>query len=349
MTIIPVKRLTRYATGLIWMAALGTVAAPVVANNMEHLTERYSVMSRKAHQSLLTDVITVGNKLVVVGERGHILISEDEGASWKQAKVPTQNMLTAVHFPTPQHGWAVGHEMVILHTSDGGANWEVQYADPLVWGKELDNQTILSGQPFLDVWFRSEREGFAVGAYGAFMYTQDGGATWENWAENIDNIDGWHLNAINSADGELVYIAGEAGTFFRSTDGGQTWETPESPYEGSFFGVTPGSKPDDVWLYGLQGHIFHSTDRGDSWQEVMTENSNGLMSATLLGSRGLVLVGNGGTMLSSGDAGESFTLQTVADRQSLVGITTTPSNKLVMVGKSGVKIADPKFAKNNAQ
>ena len=30
--------------------------------------------------------------------------------------------LVAVHFPTPQLGWAVGHDETILNTVDGGEN-----------------------------------------------------------------------------------------------------------------------------------------------------------------------------------------------------------------------------------
>ena len=37
-----------------------------------------------AIESLLLDGAVVGSRLVVVGERGHILVSADHGASWTQ-------------------------------------------------------------------------------------------------------------------------------------------------------------------------------------------------------------------------------------------------------------------------
>ena len=67
-----------------------------------------------APQSLLLDVQYNGGRLVAVGERGHILLSDDLVDHWRQARSPTRQMLTAVHFPGPQRGWAVGHDGLIL-------------------------------------------------------------------------------------------------------------------------------------------------------------------------------------------------------------------------------------------
>ncbi len=337
--------ITTAVSVMLTFGVASSVAAEPMVNHKDRLEQRYSVMSRKAHKSLLTDVAVVGNKLVVVGERGHILISKDNGLTWKQAKVPTQNLLTGVFFTDEDHGWAVGHEGVILHSNDGGATWTVQFAYPYDPDEPLDDDGAppRSGQPMLDVWFKNNKEGFVIGAYGYFLYTDDGGKTWQDWSKKVDNIDGWHLNAITSPDNQLFYIAGEAGMLFRSTDGGMTWESLDSPYEGSYFGAMMGIKKDQALIFGLQGHIFKTDDRGETWHEVKTGNHNGLMAGTRIGYRGIVLVGNGGVILSSDDGGDTFTVQTTEDRQSLVGIGTTRQNKLIMVGASGVKIAAPRF------
>ena len=103
-----------------------------LAHDKDKLETRYSVMSMKAAGSLLVDTVNVNGKLVVVGARGHILVSRDNGKSWKQAKVPTQNLITAVYFASSDVGWAVGHEAVILHTRDGGDSWDFQYGAPFL-------------------------------------------------------------------------------------------------------------------------------------------------------------------------------------------------------------------------
>ena len=89
-------------------------------------TSNYALIMPRAAQSLFLDVAAAGSRLVAVGERGHILYSQDSGESWTQAKVPTTAMLTAVFFTNADTGWAVGHDGNILLSRDGGVNWELQ-------------------------------------------------------------------------------------------------------------------------------------------------------------------------------------------------------------------------------
>ena len=201
---------------------------------------------------------------MVVGERGHILISTNDGASWTQAEVPTRVLLTAVHMHDERTAWAVGHDAVILRTVDGGETWSVVHRAP---EEEL---------PLLDVWFRDERTGFAVGAYGYFLATDDGGETWTPRSVSEDDF---HLNAlIPVADDDTgtqpsasrrLYIAAEAGVVYRSDDGGTTWRELPSPYAGSWFG---GIALDEnrVLLTGLRGHLFRSGDGGETWTQLAT-------------------------------------------------------------------------------
>ena len=44
-----------------------------------------------ALRSTLLDVASAGQRLVAVGERGHVLLSDDQGKTWRQARtVPTR-------------------------------------------------------------------------------------------------------------------------------------------------------------------------------------------------------------------------------------------------------------------
>ena len=95
--------------------------------------------------------------MVVVGERGIVLLSDDRGATWKQAKVPTRALLTAVYFHDARLGWVVGHDETILRSEDGGETWTRTHAAP-------DRE-----QPLLDVWFKDTDTGFAFGAYGTIL------------------------------------------------------------------------------------------------------------------------------------------------------------------------------------
>ena len=116
-----------------------------------------------ATKSLLLDAGFAGKRMVVVGERGHVLLSDDQGATWRQAKVPTRALLTAVYFHDDRLGWVVGHDEIILRSEDGGETWTRTHAAP---DKE---------QPLLDVWFKDASTGFAFGAYGTILASTDGG------------------------------------------------------------------------------------------------------------------------------------------------------------------------------
>ena len=132
-----------------------TIAAMLLASPAA--AQRAAVESRLAATSLLLDGTVAGSRMMVVGQRGHILISDDDGVTWRQAQAPVQVMLTAVRMLDAQTGWSVGHDATILRTRDGGETWQLVHYAP---------QAQL---PLLDVWFRDADNGFAVGAFGAFL------------------------------------------------------------------------------------------------------------------------------------------------------------------------------------
>ena len=49
-----------------------------------------SLPAVRATHSLLLDGASVDGLLVAVGERGHVLLSDDGGLSWRQTTVPTR-------------------------------------------------------------------------------------------------------------------------------------------------------------------------------------------------------------------------------------------------------------------
>jgi photosystem II stability/assembly factor-like uncharacterized protein len=308
-------------------------AVPAQAQSAAEPGVRHALESQKAASTLLLDIAYAEERLVAVGDRGHILYSDDGGSSWTQAKVPTRQLLTAVSFADEKHGWAVGHDALILATSDGGQTWTQQY-------ENREGEV-----PLLDVWFENAQHGFATGAYGVLLETTDG-QNWEDVTDRLDNEDGSHLNAIAEINGSGLFIVGEMGGMFRSPDMGETWERVESPYQGSFFGVVGGTEPGVVVAFGLRGNLFRSADFGDSWQaiELLDDGDaveSGLADGNRLPDGRIVVVGHGGTVLSSTDNGQSFKLFSRPDRRSLSGVVGNPDGNLVLVGQSGVRVVSP--------
>ena len=321
------------ALSLLSVCSVLAFAAPLPLQAADAATLT-SIESPKAVTSLLLDIAHAGKRLVAVGDRGHILFSEDAGRNWGQARVPSRQLLTAVYFVDDKHGWAVGHDAQILASDDGGANWELQHED-------LEREA-----PLLDIWFRDTSTGYAVGAYGALLETSDGGKTWNDVSDRLDNEDGYHLNGITAVKDAGLFVVGEAGSMFRSADWGQTWEKVQGPYEGTLFGALGTASANTLVAYGLRGNLFRSTDFGKSWQQIKLLSESGplefgLANGSLLKDGTLVIVGHGGSVLTSKDAGRAFTVVNRADRASLAGATDDAAGNLVLVGQGGVHLATP--------
>ncbi len=283
--------------------------------------EQRSVLAPLADRSLLLAGVLADERLVAVGERGHVLLSDDGGRIWRQVEVPTRATLTAVTFYDARRGWAAGHDQVILRTTDGGEQWDRVYSDP---GDE---------RPVFDLWFRDGLHGYAVGAYGLFLETVDGGDTWSTRRISEDDF---HLNRLVPAGGERLYLAAEAGMVYRSEDAGQSWVALDSPYEGSYFGIL-WLGGDTLLLYGLRGHLFRSEDGGESWQTLASGTEASLTDGLALADGRVVLVGLGGTLLVSDDGGRSFSPRNREDRKGIAALVQAPDGGLVILGEAGAQ------------
>src|SRR5262249_35646731 len=127
--------------------------------------------ARLAAHTLLIALASAGERLVAVGGRGAIVLSDDRGVGWTQAtRGPAQALLTGVCFFDDRHGLAVGHDEVILATGDAGASWTLVHYAPE------------AQRPLLDVWCSANGQSIAVGAYSAYLTSADRGASWQQRA-----------------------------------------------------------------------------------------------------------------------------------------------------------------------
>ncbi|SDS56606.1 YCF48-related protein [Opitutus sp. GAS368] len=279
-----------------------------------------SELAPLASKSLLLAVAYAGDRLVAVGERGHVLLSADQGRSWTQSLAPTRALLTGVSFPDAQHGWAVGHDGVILATGDGGLTWTRQDT-----GKDLETV-------YLSVLFRNATHGFAVGAYGKFVATTDGGKTWTTAKPSADEV---HYNRITEGLDGYLYLAGEGGLLLVSHDGGKAWIKSEVPYEGSLFGALPLDNG-RVIVYGLRGHILRSEDHGARWEPQNSAVQVLIMGGVRLPAGLIVLAGQGGNFFVSRDGGRVFSPWQPADfGTSVADVIDAGDGTLLTVGEAG--------------
>jgi photosystem II stability/assembly factor-like uncharacterized protein len=261
-------------------ALAGGTAVPAAAAALQPPAERPAIAVRQPERTALMGLAQAGTRVVAVGERGVVLLSDDAGQHWRQAaSVPVSVTLTAVQFVGERTGWAVGHQGVVLHTDDGGEHWKRQLDGRTAAALALkdaetagDAKSLAEAQravqegadkPLLALHFVDERAGFVVGAFNMALATVDGGATWQAVSSRLPNPKGAHLYTIHRA-GDLVLLAGEQGLLLHSSDGGQRFERIATPYGGSFFGVTEDGARG--WLLaGLRGNVLCSADAGRTW------------------------------------------------------------------------------------
>lgn len=268
---------------------------------------------------LMLDSVAVGTRLVAVGERGRIFLSDDGGLQWRSAVSDSDRTLTAVDAVNSERLIAVGHDSVILLSDDGGEHWRTVYAEP-----EAE-------EPLLAVRFQPDGEGYAAGAYGRFLESRDGGVSWEQRHPDESDL---HFGAIGRS-GEALLLAGEAGTLMRSGDGGERWRALESPYDGSFFGLLelPGEA---VMIYGMRGHAYHSPDAGQNWRPVETGTELSIFGGRVLADGSLVLVGQNGLVLRGHDPEHGLAPLDLDTGRTFSAVLEPSAGEVLLFGEDGV-------------
>ncbi len=334
-----------------WLAVFLAIGLAQPVNGQDEILPRPAYHAPDATQALTLDLIAIDSGWVAVGERGHVLLSDD-GNAWRQAEfVPVQATLTRVT-EKDGHMWAVGHDATIIHSHDGGETWDLQWFEP-----ELE-------QPFLDVHFSDRNNGLAIGAYGIYLVTNDGGETWRelnmadlvvseaiDWeavearyrAENPDGL-GFdrgcyefmecHLNAfLDLGDGRYM-IAAERGYGFRSEDSGQTWESFRFAYSGSMFGLI--EVRDGILAYGLRGNVQHSSDFGQTWTLLESPTQSTLLGADKANDGTVLMVGSGAARLTYRPELKTFELTEDRLGNALSSVVFKRDGSAIYAGEEGI-------------
>ena len=311
----------------------------------------------------LVAIVAAGDRLVAVGQRGHVVFSDDGGTHWKQGKVPVSVDLTSVYFATPKRGWAVGHDGVVLTSADGGESWTKQLdgralgrlivdrygenarkpgASEAAFTLHDETKRQFGGEPqtpFLDVWFDNENDGYVVGAFNLILKTADGGRSWEPWLDRIDNPRFLHLYAIRR-QGEAYYIAGEGGMLWKLGRDASGRPRPHfarltTPYQGSFFGLVGSGQ--SLYVFGLRGNLFRTDDGGTHWQKIETGVRASLVGATVQRDGRLLLAVQSGQILVGEDGNSRFAVRQPGNPMSLAGVAEDSRERVVAVGNHGAR------------
>lgn len=328
------------------LAAASAAPAAALAAPLGEALQRTAAPVRQPERAVLLSLAHAGDRLVAVGERGIVALSDDGGVRWRQSPCPVSVTLTMVRFADARHGVAVGHAGTVLTTANGGENWELKLdgrrvaqlakaAATTAMARKDAERLEADGpdKPFLDVLAWDARRMLAVGAYGLMVHTDDGGATWSWWAERAPNPKALHW-FLARRSGNTVVLAGEQGQIVRSDDAGATFKGLATPYKGSWF--TGDLRADGrLLMAGLRGNVWRSADAGATWVQVSSPVASSVTALLATSDREFLLATQAGVLLRlRGDALEALPGQPLPTPSALAH----SSGKWLVAGMAGIQV-----------
>lgn len=314
-----------------------------------------ATMTPRAAQAVLTRVVLAGDRLVAMGERGLVVLSDDGGRQWRQARVPVSVTLTSASFADAREGWIAGHSGVVLHTTDGGETWSLQ-TDGVALAKaglaqalglpdtDADRDRRIqqaqrlvddgADKPLLSVCFADARRGMVVGAFGLAAATEDGGKTWTPCQNRLANPMSMHLYAV-AHHGKTWVVAGEQGVLMRSSDDGVSFQSMAAPAERTLFTAT-ATRNGEFVLAGLLGAACRIDPGSTAVTPIKLPAPLTILSCVEMRDGRVMLLAQGGRLFSSRDGGGQFAEQQLPRRAPLTSLVETADGGLVATSLGGV-------------
>ena len=322
--------LCKQIRALLLGAALALGGAAAQAG--EPLALRPAERLAHAKQATMLAAAWAGKRAVAVGAHGIVLLSDDRGISWRQARmVPVDVTLTGVSFANEREGWAVGHAGVVLRSQDGGDSWELQRSASAV------------DRPLFAVHFFDREHGVAVGLWSLVLVTRDGGRHWlpqELPAPPGSKQADLNLFGLFAGPGGGLYAAAEKGYVLHSADGGEHWSYLATGYRGSFWTGT-ALQDGPLLVGGLRGALYRSADAGRSWARIESGSKAAITGLAPMGERGGIAVGQDGLLLLE-DQGARFRAAPRRDHLRLTAVLTDARRAPLLFSNHGpVPVAPP--------
>ncbi|MFO1064354.1 MAG: YCF48-related protein [Pirellulales bacterium] len=306
------------------------------------------------------------DRILAVGDRGLVLLSQDAGRSWQQPSTGTSMNLYGTAAADEMNLWVVGGKIqpqsemsigVVLHSQDSGRTWKA------IAGGNIPRLTGIAvvGNSSLIAW------GDYSPSLGSSLFeSRDGGATWQGMPSQLGHIQAaardaaGRFLAVDRAGQALLiphsanelpdqiaeptrpvqgaeFIAGkwmvfgDHGTLAASSDGSLWTDVPLplSPRARAVFSFRSCAQfGDHVWLAGYPGSVMlHSADRGATWKTIATPGNWPIQSLTFADSDRGWAVTEGGSIWATRDGGVTwFAQRLVARRLGLLAIAGSYEN-----------------------
>jgi len=295
-----------------------------------------------ASKALLLDISPAGKRLVVAGEHGIVLYSDDSGVHWQQAVVPTTKMLTAIHFVDGRRGWAVGHDGLILVSDDGGEHWRIQrdgianqYQTNLEL-RETAHRRVEELEQHLATADDASKEQLKVDLDDARIEREDADATLEEPVFTSPLMDVW-FQSVNAG-----WAVGAFGSLVVTRDSGQHWVNSDSDLDNPdqfHLNAVTGDGRGRVFIAGEGGVMFRSLDSGQSWESLKPFYDGSWFGAVYDAQHDALLVfGLRGHLYRSIDFGTNWEPVATGNNNTLAGGSASAEGGIVLAGADGTAL-----------
>lgn len=301
------------------IGSLTLIIVSTVAALAQQGWSRLTVIQQDNQPAVINAVTYDGDDIWVVGAKGLIARSSNEGRSFEAVPSSIDVGLNDVAVRGERIA-IVGDQGMILRSTDGGrsfirSNYSLRYREGQAEGGVVD---------LYSVQFVDKDTGYIVGDRGLILTTDNGGASWREQYSGTDtqlfhlsmrDKHGWvvgtggkilhtndggrnwypqrsgvqeDLNRVYFVDDRVGLISGDKGVLLRSDNGGATWERVRLNVAEPLFGMSFVDKKTG-WVVGYGGRIVRTYDGGRNWIEQNSATTADLFSVSFYKSRGYAI------------------------------------------------------------
>ncbi|MBL0743470.1 YCF48-related protein [Chryseolinea lacunae] len=271
----------------------------------------------------------------------------DGGQSWNPVNPPGLRAIKTLHWIDGKTAVAFGttslYDNEFFRTENGGTSWE-PISLPVFPQQDINILT--------DIAFVDANNGFAVGAAGNILRTNDKGKTWRSANEGYP-----FFHSLSFPSKNVGYASSGKG-FFKTTDGGATWTFQHQSESLTVLNMQFVSETDGM-LYGFK-NFYYRVSQGGADIDLLTLPVNFLSLSELVQSGDSVFIAGTAlapfrqVLLRSGDRGETWETTTLSDERNLIFQVQRIHNRFyytssVTITRSGSRGQSPEtvFTTNN--
>ncbi|WP_321812250.1 MULTISPECIES: WD40/YVTN/BNR-like repeat-containing protein [unclassified Burkholderia] len=304
---------------------------------------RPAVTTPLALRALMLAVAPAGaSRMVAVGERGIVLVSDDAGRQWRQAKVPVSVTLTSVQFVDARQGWAAGHSGVVLHTGDGGNTWTRQLDGVSVAHLALEEaEAMVTSQASMPETGQSKGVGSVGRSDSAVFPKPSSQVALQNARRLVSEGADKPFLSLSFSDAQHGTAVGAYGIAVHTDDGGRTWQswTARIGNQRALHLYAIRQRGNSIWVAGEQGFVAHSADYGHRFRADLTPYKGSFFSVGIGQDDVVVLGGLRGQAVRTEDGGATFIAFKPGGEAAITDIVYTSGGTWVLAAQNGQVLA----------